>query len=125
MEARVRGLEQGFRTARQLLVAAGHTPSGPGGGRAWAAQMALVGLAAPDLRASVPVPGHLGEALDRDARRLARRGAVEVQLRSGRGRLSFEGVELRVDRGVFVPRGESRHLVEAAASGAGAVREGF
>ncbi|CAJ1419095.1 unnamed protein product [Effrenium voratum] len=109
------------RRLRQRLKAAGHEVQGPNGGRAWNAQVSLVGLVAllsdtEVLEGTVPfVPQHLEEVLDRDRARLRRLRLVTHRHWSptGSGWMDFCGVRLKLHRDAFVPRGESRHLVAA------------
>ncbi|CAJ1327084.1 unnamed protein product [Effrenium voratum] len=113
--------EAAVRRLRQRLKAAGHEVQGPNGGRAWNAQVSLVGLVAllsdtEVLEGTVPfVPHHLEEVLDRDRARLRRLRLVTHRHWSptGSGWMDFCGVRLKLHRDAFVPRGESRHLVAA------------
>ena len=105
---------------RRLLREEGHPVRGPLGGNSWNAQMTVVGLSVPGLSAEVPPPAHLGDMIDLDARRLRNRQAplaVSASHRlfdaEGNGEMTCNGMRLRVNQKVFVPRGESRHLLQA------------
>eukprot|EP00435_Cladocopium_sp_Y103_P062060 s429_g23.t1 len=111
----------GLLKLRALLQELGHPPRGPGGGKAWNSQVTIDGLALPGLRASVPVERleHLRKIMEVDALRLERyHGAVRTSKSlfdaEGNGWMIFEGLRLKLRSDVFVPRGESRHLIQAA-----------
>lgn len=110
----------GLLKLRALLRELGHPPRGPGGGKAWNSQLTIDGLTLPGLRASVPVEHleHLQKFMEVDALRLERyHGPVTSKSlfdAHGNGWMIFEGLRLKLRSDVFVPRGESRHLVHAA-----------
>lgn len=117
------------KEARRRLAALGHRVVGNGELCARAAgvtrtylavnRLGLKGIGYGDFVVEVPTPPSLQRFLDADAMKLQRKGAGSEW--SGRtehcdGLVPFDGLELRVPPGVFVPRRSALHVVEAAAS---------
>eukprot|EP00439_Symbiodinium_sp_Y106_P019559 s2343_g2.t1 len=109
--------EMALAKLRAMMEKLGHPIRGPGGGKAWNSQITIVGVRCLDLAASVAPPKRLQEMMDLDAFRLGRyRGDIKTpgQLfdSDGCGAMHFFGMRLKLHKDVFVPRAESRHLVE-------------
>ena len=110
------------RKIRGLMREEGQLIKGPLGGKSWNAQMALVGLSVLGLSTQVAPPSYLHEMMDLDAHRLQNRCAPVTASSQrlfddeGNGRMQCNGIDLLVSQKVFVPRGESRHLVKVVSA---------